>query len=203
MAFENLFIRTNKSIGGIKLDAVLQEKHVNELSVTKNPVEFGAEVTDHSRIEPKQVSVLAVVTDTPLGFAAVGELVDRISGIFGSSTEENVTRSVAAYEAMVALQENRVPLDLQTRLVLYKNMIITKIEVVQDKDSSREVVLNMSFSEMLIVNTEVVQLPPSQLQSGSVREQGSSPDSRGVLSGIIPNDPVDASVLKQVKDFIF
>jgi hypothetical protein len=30
MAFENLFIRTKKSIGGIELDAVISETHTNQ-----------------------------------------------------------------------------------------------------------------------------------------------------------------------------
>ena len=53
MAFENLFIRTRKSLGGIQLDAVLSESHNNVVRTTKNPVELGADITDHSIIEPK------------------------------------------------------------------------------------------------------------------------------------------------------
>ena len=58
MAFENLFIRTKKSIGGIELDAVLTETHNNQVRLTKNPVELGADITDHAVIEPKRLNIV-------------------------------------------------------------------------------------------------------------------------------------------------
>ena len=86
MAFENLFIRKKKAIGGIELDAILSESHSNEVTITTNPVELGADITDHAIIQPKKLQILAQVSDTPLGSAAFGELIYSITGFFGSST---------------------------------------------------------------------------------------------------------------------
>lgn len=202
MAFENLFIRTQKSLGGIQLDAVLSETHDNTVRLTKNPVELGADITDHAIIEPKRITIVAQVSDTPLGIAALGQIVDLITGLFGTSTTDNITRSNAAYNALVQLQETREPIEVQTRLRLYQDMIITGINVTQDKDTSRIVSMTISLEEVLIVESEIVQLDPKQLQEGSPTEQGSSPDKRGRQETITPDDTTNKSVLKSVLDWV-
>ena len=84
MAFEQLFIRTQKSLAGVELDAVISETHNNNISLTKNPIELGADITDHAIIEPKKINIVAQVSDTPLGTAALGEIVDSVTGFFGT-----------------------------------------------------------------------------------------------------------------------
>jgi len=202
MAFENLFIRTEKSIGGIQLDAVLSESHTNEVSLTNNPVELGADITDHAIIQPKKVNVVAQVSDTPLGVAAFGQIVDLVTGLFGSSTSENLTRSNAAYNAIIQLQEAREPIELQTRLKLYTNMVITNVRVTQDKNTSRIVRINMDLQEVLITESEIVQLSEDQLQEGSAREQGSPAEKTGRKEPVTPDDATNTSVLKSVIDWV-
>ena len=202
MAFENLFIRTKRSIGGIQLDAVLSESHNSAIRITRNPVEFGADITDHTVIEPKKLSIIAEVSDTPLGVAAFTQIVDLVTGLFGSSTVSNLTRSNAAYNALVQLQESREPIEVQTRLKLYKDMIITGIDVTQDKDSSRIVNMNMSLEEILITESEVVELSPLQLQEGSARQQGSPADKNGRKEPITPSNTVNRSVLKSLSNWV-
>lgn len=202
MAFENLFIRTEKSIGGIKLDAVLSESHSNELSLTSNPVELGADITDHSVIEPKKITIVAEVSDTPLGFAAVGQIVDNVTGLFGSSTEGNITRSNAAYNAIVQLQESREPIEVQTKLKLYTNMVITNIKIDQDKNSSRTARMIINLQEVLITESEIVQLSEEQLAQGSPREQGSPAEKSGRKEAVEPSETTNTSVLKSVINWV-
>lgn len=202
MPFENLFIRTQRSIGGIELDAVLSEGHNSTIRLTKNPVEFGAEITDHSIIEPKKINIVAEVSDTPLGLAAFGQIVDTITGLFGTSTVESITRSNAAYGAMILLQEAREPLEIQTKLKLYQDMIITNISTVQDKDTSRIVRMIIDLEEILIVQSELVELEASQLQDGSPKEQGSPPVQDGRKEPVTPDSNTNKSVLKSVADWI-
>ena len=196
MAFENLFIRTKRAIGGIELDAVISEAHTNQVRLTKNPVEFGVDITDHAIIEPKQLSIVAQVSDTPLGTAAFGQLVDTVTGLFGSSTSQNITRSNAAYNRMLQLMEARELIEVQTRLRLYPNMIITSLSTTQDKDSSRAVLMNMKLEEVVITESVIVKLDPAQLQSGSPTSQGSSADKRGRV------EPVESTNKSHLKTFV-
>ncbi len=202
MAFENLFIRTKKSIGGIELDGVLSETHTNQIRLTKNPVELGADITDHAIIEPKRINIVAQVSDTPLGTAALGQIVDLVTGLFGTSTTQNITRSNAAYNAMVQLMEQREPIEVQTKLKLYQNMVITSLSTSQDKDTSRIVSMVLNLEEVLITESQIVKLDPDQLEQGSPREQGTSPEKRGRQEPVTPPEATNRSVLKSVVDWV-
>lgn len=201
MAFENLFIRTKKSIGGIELDAVISESHSNRVRVTKNPIELGADITDHAIIEPKSIRILAQVSDSPLGAAALGQIVDLISGLFGTSTTENITRSNAAYNAMVQLMEQREPIEVQTKLLLYSNMIITSLSVIQDKDSSNVTLMDITLEEVFITESKSVKLDQSQL-SGSAKSQASSAENKGRQEAKTPDETTNKSVLKSINDWV-
>jgi hypothetical protein len=202
MAFENLFIRTEKSIGGIQLDAVISESHVNEVSLTNNPVEFGAEITDNAVTQPKQINIIAEISDTPLGVAAFGQIVDLVTGLFGSSTSENITRSNAAYNAVIQIQEDREPIQIQTKLKLYTDMIITKVTTIQDKDTSRIVRMSIDLQQVIITESEIVQLTEEKLQAGSAKEQASPAEKSGRKEATEPSAATDKSVLKTLIDWL-
>lgn len=84
MSLKKIFVRTPRSIGGVQLDAVLNEDHNNMVTITKNPVEAGTDITDHAIIQPKKLSVRGAVSDSPLGLAAFGQLVDSVTRLFGT-----------------------------------------------------------------------------------------------------------------------
>lgn len=198
MAFDNLFIRTNKNIGGIRLDAVLSESHNNVASVTTNPVESGAVVSDNVVIEPKKINIVGEVTDTPLGAEAFGAIINTATSTFGNATAGNQTRSSAAYSAIVALQELREPISVQTKLKLYENMVITRISTTQDKDSSRIARMSIDLEEVIITSSVVVRLDAATLEAGTTRQQATSPQQIGRNENITPSDDTQTSVLKSV-----
>lgn len=196
MAFENLFIRTKKSIGGIQLDAVISESHSNVVRITKNPVEVGVDTNDHAVIEPKKITIIAEVSDTPLGFAALTQIVDLLTGLFGSSTSGNITRSITAYNALVQIQEARQTIEVQTKLKEYKDMLITNISTFQDKDSSRIVSMSIQLEELIVTPSEVVQIDKSQLKAGPTKSQAASAENKGKQEPISPSPAKEKSYLK-------
>ena len=202
MAFENLFIRTQKAIGGIQLDAVISESHTNEVSLTSNPVELGAEITDHAVVQPKRLNIVAQVSDTPMGLAAFGQIVDLVTGLFGTSTTDNITRSNAAYNAIVQLQEAREPIELQTKLKRYPDMIITNVSVQQDKNTSRIVRMSIDVQQVIITQSEIVQLSEDQLRAGSAKEQASPAEKPGRKEAVEPPAATNKSVLKTLIDWV-
>lgn len=202
MAFEQLFIRTQKSLAGVELDAVISETHNNTISLTKNPVELGADITDHAIIEPKKITIVAQVSDTPLGTAALGEIVDSVTGFFGTSTSQNLTRSTAAYNAIKEIMQQKEPIEVQTKLVLYTDMLITSLNITQDKDTSRVALMNITLQEVLITSSEIVQFDPDDLLEGQVREQASSAQKRGRQEAKAANDSVNRSALKSIVGWI-
>tara|TARA_R110000822_G_scaffold84867_3_gene199027 strand:- start:9317 stop:9922 length:606 start_codon:yes stop_codon:yes gene_type:complete len=197
MAFENLFIRTKKSISNeettVELDAFISESHSSSIRITTNPIELGADITDHAIVEPRQLTIVADVSDNPLGSAALG---------FGSSTESNLTRSQAAYEGIQKIKNRREPISVQTKLEKYDNMLITGISTVQDKDTSQILSIVITIEEIIITDSKTTQLDSSQLKSGSPTEQGTSAENKGRVATKTPDSTTSKSFFKAVTDWI-
>lgn len=202
MAIEQLFIRKRKTIGGIQLDAVLSESHANTVAITRNPVEVGVEITDHAVVLPKRLIMIVEVTDSPFGLAAIGAIVDTITGLFGTSTTENLTRSSAAYNAMVQLQEQRQALEIQTGLKLYESMLITSITTNQDKDSSKVATMTITLDEIIVAETTLVAIPEAQINDEGVKKQAGSPTQKGRVESSAPTESTSKSTLKTVLDWL-
>lgn len=204
MAFENLFVRTKRSIGGVQLDATVSERHTSEIRLTSNPVEIGADINDHAIIEPKKLSIRGVVTDSPLGFAAISNLVGTATSLanefFGASTEDRQTRSQQAYLDFLALQEARQPIDIQTGLRLYENMIITGLDVEQDKDTSRAAIIRFECQEVILTESETVSLEPGSLE-GDTEKQAQPSANRGRQEPVTPTVSRERTYLKALGDF--
>lgn len=203
MAFDNLFIRKKSTIGNgnvtIELDAVLNENHSSKVRVTSNPVELGADITDHKITEPKELNILGVVSDTPIGIInATGQIIDNTTSLFGSSSSSNVTRSTQAYLAIEQLQQANELIEIQTNIKLYTNMIITNLSLVQDKDSSRIVLMNISLKEIIIVESETIEIGANQLEEGTTTIQSSSTSQRGRQEPIVPTPSVETSYLESI-----
>jgi len=202
MAFENLFIRVQRSLGGIQLDSTIEESHDNQVQLTQNPVENGVDISDHAISRPKKVQLLAIVSDSPLGVAAFAQIVDTITGFFGSSTSANITRSQQAYNALVALMDNKEPIVLTTRLVVYDNMVITAIATKQDKNFSRSVLLNISLEQVIITESQTISISEDNLLPGNTQKQASSPTDAGRKEPAVVSSETNSSVLSKISGFL-
>jgi len=198
MAFENLYIKTKKSIGGVVLDAVVSESHESVVTITQNPVEAGFKTTDHAVIEPKVITLQVSVSDSPLGFASVRAIVDLVTGLFGSSDATNATRSQAAYNSLRLLQESRTLLDIETKIRDYKSMLITSISLEQDAESSRTADMTIVLRELLVMTTQEVTVELTD----TTAEQADPEVNRGRQEPTIPGEQKQKSILKTTLDWI-
>lgn len=138
-------------LGGIVVDATVSEEHMATCLITKNPVEDGAKITDHVTLEPVTLTVEGVISDTPLGFAIIGNiqnLVRSVSTLFGKSS-----RSVDAYNRLLKLRQDRQPFKVITGLKQYKNMILSDLSVVRTKDTGNAIHFRAVMEEINIVSS--------------------------------------------------
>lgn len=201
MAFENLLVRAKRAINGqfisVQLDGVIVERFGNPIRPTQNPIENGAVVSDHAVIEPRFYSMDAVVTDTPLGVAAVGQLVDTVTSLFGDSTGSGATRSQQAYKALVDLARTREPISIVTGLETMDNMIILDVAPTRDKDTSNALFFTMDLLEVIIVDTELATRDEDTLRGGA-RLGGAAPVNQGrQLQQTIAPARIDQSLLSK------
>ena len=58
---------SDRKIGDFKLDATTNEEHTSDLTITDNPIESGAVISDHAVLKPKTVTISGVVVGyTPI-----------------------------------------------------------------------------------------------------------------------------------------
>ena len=162
----------NRYIGAIPVTIVTGEDHESSVSITRVPVEFGSDITDHAYVEPKSVTLKGMIGP---GFTGQGSF----------------SRS-AGYQALVRYQESRVPFTLVTGLTFYRNMLIEKISVPRNPDNANVLEFTATLRQVLIVGSGYVastigaieggqayNLSSERLHDGVTRLRGSPTIKRG------------------------
>lgn len=168
---ELIYIKTN--IGAWFFDAFLRIDHTSRLKITEHPVQSGAAITDHAYLEPAELVMEIGMSDT------ARSLVDW-------QFTANKPRSEIAYQVLMELQAQRVPLQVMTKLKVYKNMLIEVIAAPEDYKTLYGLRTTVTLREIIVAEVKTVQI--------SARPQVTGSTQRGTAEVVQPNQ----SVLKQV-----
>lgn len=135
-----------------ELDAVVDEQHVATATITKHPVEYGADIASHVIRQPMKITVNGVVTNSP----SLKQLANSLPGgaKFASQAKGALTgsRARSAYEGLLELMNERKPVLLQTGLKAYENMVLTSISTPNDLQNNLRV--RLVFEEIFVVGSE-------------------------------------------------
>jgi hypothetical protein len=155
LPFEPVFLLTLRSIAGYIPDCAIEEHHMDRSTVTKHPVEKGAEISDHMYSEPPSVHLRWAWSEAfkGEGFAAL------------------------QYEQILQLKNSRTVLTIMTGKRIYPHMVIETIEETTDRTSEYALFLEIGRCQVNIVQTQAANVPPSSVQAnpeqtGDVQEKG-------------------------------
>lgn len=148
-----------KTIGGIQIDAFVDEGHEKSAEATEYPVEDGARITDHVISSPDTLSLTCVVGVAPLG---------------STDLDTGVNRPLDVYDSLTELMEARETIEVVTGLKVYQNMIITGFSVPRTKDNGRSLEFTMSLKKIEIRASQSTAIPSKKLKAGSGGTAGSS-----------------------------
>jgi hypothetical protein len=171
-----IYVKTN--VGGWFFDAFLRMDHTSKLKITEHPVQTGAAITDHAFLEPTTLTMEIGMTDV-----AKSIIPDQFTGGW--------SRSVTAYQVLLELQRQRIPVQILTRLRLYKNMLIEVISVPDDYKTLYGLKVTVAFKEILVAQVTTVKI--------SQRPQVTDSTNRGVVEPVESNK----SILKDLGDKLF
>lgn len=140
-----VMVKTN--IAGFFFDAVIREEHVSSLKITSHPVQTGANITDHSYVEPAVLTMEIAMSDA---------MADMHDNQFIRYTPRNADRpsyskSVSAYRVLLDLQETRIPVSVHTRLKTYTNMLIENITAPEDAKTLHGLKCTVTLREIFVV----------------------------------------------------
>jgi hypothetical protein len=180
---------TTKSIGGITIDAFIQETYDHTASVTELPIQDGAKIGDHLVQEPDQLSIDGFVGDTDL-YADY------------QTEKPPVNRAGEYYEKLLVLKEAGELITVVTGLRAWSNMVITSLSVPRSSDSGKSLSFSMTLKKVTIIKSTEIQLTKvgGSSTSKTTRQQTQSKVKVGKTStNTIPADKKRDSILAQCR----
>jgi hypothetical protein len=134
-------IQPVRMIGTITVQCVINETTSDVLTITKQPVQQGASITDHSFQEPT---------------------------IFSTTIYQAANRSqslVQIYQSFLTLQSSRTPFNIVTPKRVYNTMLIGTLSVQTDKSTENIISITLQCQQVILVPIGVVQVPRSALKN--------------------------------------
>ena len=150
MALANLIFSKENKLATVELDIVVSEGVTTSSTITENPVEQGADVTDHIITNAMTFSMTGMVSDTPVKFLG-GKLGGNANDVLG--LERPTTK---AWDALLELQATKEPFTLITGLKEYDNVFIESLTTIQDKDTSQILNFTANMKEIIMVGTQEI-----------------------------------------------
>lgn len=141
-------IQPQRTIGSIQMQVVIDEKTTDTLTITKQPVQQGASITDHSYLEPTVFSSTAYFKDNSLSL--LGEL---------NSFTSPSTGLAKIYQTLLTLQSSRTPFTIVTPKRIYTSMLLASLSQTTDKNTENCLAVAMSFQQVIIVSVSTVVVP--------------------------------------------
>ena len=192
----------------LKIDATRGEEHSFKAKATQHEVEDGANISDHVIKTGRIVTLDGVISDDPISISAAavgniagltGSLVEGIGGAvatgavskLGSELIANGSKpSKDAFDILEYIYEESIPLMITTSIKTYTNMIMESLTMPRNSKTANSLEFKASFKEARIVESEVVDIPPSSTTvDGAIEEQkggkkpGVEPDAQTQGSG--------------------
>lgn len=136
----SIFAPSVYRVGRLFFDGVMSETHNYSVVSTDNPIEVGANITDHAYVAPREVTLDIMVGD--------------IYQSFTTPSAYNLSkRSSDALNKLNLLMVLRQPLTVICNLAKYDNLLMTGISVNQNKENNSTLMATLSFKEILLVNS--------------------------------------------------
>lgn len=156
-------------------DAILRAEHIQDLTETRHPIQTGAAVIDHAYLNPATVTLEIGMSDV-LGRFAPGQYTS------------NSSKSISAYQTFKDIQSRRVPITLSTRLDTYNNMLIRRIQAVENKQSKFGLRAEITFVQIITASVATQTVPASS------RPDSTDTTNEGTKQPLTP-PPVTANLL--------
>jgi hypothetical protein len=157
-----VLFRTNPgrriSIGGIVVDATLEELHEYNATVTQHPIEEGGFVTDHVYENPRKVRIKGEITDSPVVFFSV------LGGVSN--------RRIEAYDQLLALYQTNDIVTIVTGLKIYNDMVIQALSFPRDPATGERLNFVIELEQIKKVASQIV----------GIAEQNAAPEIKDKVS---------------------
>lgn len=124
-------------IGSIAVQVIISEETSDVLSITRQPVQTGASITDHAYKEPTVLNMRILQQDN-----------DLVSGILSTFSGNGLA---AIYKQFLDLQSTLVPFNVITPKRVYSTMLISSLRLTTDKNTENILALDVGLQQIILV----------------------------------------------------
>jgi len=151
-------------IGSLELDAAIRIAPRMNVEATQHPVERGADVTDHLRPLPDEVTIEGIVSNTPINRTQQTRAVEFVGGDFRTEFQTSASGEQAfavpgyAEEALAKLRDIRAKGELITIVTarhVWENMALIELEAPEDATTGDALRFTATFREIVLVDNKV------------------------------------------------
>jgi hypothetical protein len=135
---------TKRVIGPIQVQVIISEETQDTLTITKQPVQTGSPITDHSFLEP-----------TTLQMRILQQNNNFISGLQATFSGGGLG---AIYKTFLDLQKTLQPFTVITPKRIYQNMLIASLRCSTDKTTENILALDVGLQQIILVNIGTTQI---------------------------------------------
>ncbi len=161
------------TVGGFPIDLAVMETHSDEVEITDHPVEVGADMTDHAKRRPGEVTIEFIVTDTPLG---------EIENLRSEDTLP--TDDFLAY--LDVLLDTHELVTVVTSLRTHTNMMLKSRVIPRDKKTGEALRGTLVFRAIRFVTNDRATVPVSVPRARNKTNRGNVPSTPAAPDGAAP-----------------
>jgi len=155
-------------IGLENVDLWYAEEHEINVSVTKYPVEDGSSISDNAYRKPYKIKLSGMITN-------IQELTVDIPFLFGAAGIVTTQKPKTGWALLDKFANERGTFTIMTTVKTYENMLITGVKTRIDYETGTNLIFDLSFQEVKLVETDQDTFSPINVQ-GSSNPAGNSTD---------------------------
>lgn len=169
------------TVHALDVDAVLHEANTAISEVSDNPVELGADVTDHIRDKSDAITIEFVISNTPTRVPT--SHADGVTGAVRDNGGRGVVLSFdAQFDRVRAVREDLARVKklgllwrIETALRVYEDFLIEQMVVDRDATSGKSAKFTLQMRRAIFVSTRFVAVPVLQPRTRPRTRQGNQP----------------------------
>ena len=192
---EQFLFRTPKwPIGGMYFDGIMRTEHISRIRPTNYPVQTGVTMTDHSIIEPAELTIEIMMSDakadsymqTP---PVIGNIIQSMGTMYSNFaglpcmpsmvTTPGEGRSIDAWKSLRAMQMARTPITVETRLQTYHNMLIEELSAPDDVNTLHALRCTIRLREIIFATVAETAVSARASASAAESSSGQTPVQTG------------------------
>jgi len=139
MAIAQLLFPKGNFIDEIELDVIITESAATASQITKNPIQNGADSTDHIILQPMTFTIQGVVSN-----ASASSIGQFSRNVFTPRKDQEV------WDELLELQASKIIFTLIQGLKTYPSVQILSLSESQDKDTYSSLFFSATLQEIII-----------------------------------------------------